>query len=74
MSDGIHVMHKGDLWIVTRGNYTLDEFKSEKQAIQLAKQRARSSRAVLTIHAEDGSVRAVENFQQEGRQHRRRAS
>jgi VCBS repeat-containing protein len=75
MSDGIHVMHKGDLWVVTRGNYTLDEFKSEKQAVQLAKQRARASRAVLTVHAEDGSVRTVESFQQEGKHNRaRRAS
>jgi hypothetical protein len=62
MSDGIHITQKGERWLVTRGNYTLDEFPSKQQALQLARQRAKSSRANVIVHAEDGSVRYVENF------------
>jgi Uncharacterized protein conserved in bacteria (DUF2188) len=60
MSDGIHVMPKGDGWTVTRGNYTLDEFKSQQQALQLAKQRALASKATLHVHGSDGSVQVVD--------------
>jgi VCBS repeat-containing protein len=63
MTNGIHVMQKDGNWAVMRGNYTLDEFESQQQAIQLGKQKARASKATLTVHAEDGSVRLVENYQ-----------
>jgi hypothetical protein len=62
MSEGIHVRHQGDRWLVTRGNYLLDEFKSQQQALALATQRARSSKASLTIHSEDGTVRKVDQY------------
>ena len=62
MSDGIHVIQQGDLWAVTRGNYTLDEFSNELAALQLARQRAKNSRARVILHAEDGSVRIIENY------------
>jgi len=63
MSEGIHVRLKGDRWLVTRGNYTLDEFKSYEQALELAEQRAKVSKADLYVHAEDGSVALVQNHQ-----------
>jgi len=56
-------MQKDGNWAVMRGNYTLDEFKSQQQAIQLGKQKAKASKATLTVHAEDGSVRVLENYQ-----------
>jgi hypothetical protein len=63
MSEGIHVRPKGDHWLVTRGNYTLEEFKTYQQAVELAQQRAKSTRADLYLHAEDGSVACVQNHQ-----------
>lgn len=63
MSEGIHVRLKGDRWLVTRGNYTLDEFKNYQQAIELAEHRAKASKADLYVHAEDGSIACVQNHQ-----------
>lgn len=63
MSDGIHVSQRAGRWSVTRGNYTLDEFKNQQQAIQFGKQRAKASKSSLFIHTDDGSIRLIENFQ-----------
>lgn len=71
MSDGIHVWRKGELWLVTRGNYTLDEFANQQQAVQLGKQRARTSRAKVIIHADDGSVNVIDNFMEAGSRRRK---
>jgi hypothetical protein len=72
MSDGIHVVPKGDGWAVTRGNYMLDEFKSKQQALQLGKTRARTSKATLHLHERDGSVQMVDNFEGDAVSQRRR--
>ncbi len=62
MSDGIHVMQRGNIWVVTRGNYTLDEFANRQKAIELAKRRAKSSKSRLVVHSEDGSVLGIEEY------------
>ena len=63
MSNDIHILSKGDRWLITRGNYTLDECKNQKQAIETARQRAKRSHANLILHASDGTVSSVEKNQ-----------
>lgn len=62
MADAIHIKRKDAVWLVERGNYLLGEFKSQAKAVELGRQRARSSHSELVVHSEDGAIASQESF------------